>query len=75
MTTLEARRIRGGLIQMYKIENSIDEINWFNPVIFKSDTNNDLRTGPRLHKYVIERQLIKNYQDRHNFFINRISGH
>ncbi|CAF1064320.1 unnamed protein product [Brachionus calyciflorus] len=74
LTTLEARRIRGDLIQMFKFSKGFDKINWFNPVIFKNDSLNGLRQCPRSHQLTIERQLVKNCEQRHNFFVNRISS-
>ena len=71
--SLETRRLRGDLIQFFKYVNGLDQINWYNRVIFKSDSANGLRQSARGHEFTIERQLVKNCNQRHNFFTNRVS--
>ncbi|CAF1076571.1 unnamed protein product, partial [Brachionus calyciflorus] len=43
ITSLEERRTRGDLIQFFKIENSMNKINWFHPI---KHTPNSSNTGP-----------------------------
>ena len=74
LLSLEARRARGDLIQFFKVVKGIDKINWYNKVIFKKDSTNGLRQTPRAHDFTIERQLVKNCAQRHNFFTNRVSS-
>ena len=65
LTTLEKRRIRGDLIQYFKIENKLDIIEWEVPPSIAPP-----RSGRRSqHK----RELIKNCAQRYNFFNNRIA--
>lgn len=66
LTTLEERRIRGDVIQQYKILKGIDKINWFHPQTFKKKALNT-----RSHSYSIERQIVKNCEQRYQFFSNR----
>ena len=64
LTTLEKRRTRGDLIQKFKIENKMDEINWeFEPTVLPP------RGG---HRGYFQRELIKDCNQRYNFFNNRI---
>ena len=65
LTTLETRRTRGDLIQKFKDISKIDEINWeVKPVALPP------REG---HRSYFERELIKNCDQRFNFFNNRIT--
>ncbi|CAF1043099.1 unnamed protein product, partial [Brachionus calyciflorus] len=73
LTTLETRRLRGDLIQMFKIFKGFDEVNWFNNVVFKNIGSDSTAPQLRSHEFVVERQLVKNCDQRHNFFINRVS--
>ena len=66
LSTLKDRRTRGDLIQKYKIEHKIDNIEWpFNPTLLPA------RGG---HRGYLERELIQNCGQRHNFFNNRIAN-
>ena len=58
LTTLEERRIRGDLIQQFKIVNGIEKVKWHHPATFKSEQN---RTGPDFRITIM------------NFFNNRIA--
>jgi len=65
LTSLEDRRNRGDLIQMFKIVNGKDKVNWVR----------DLRkicSNTRGHKSRYERELTKKSSQRFNFFINRV---
>ena len=65
LTTLEKRRIRGDLIQKFKIEKKLDIIEWENPPNVALP-----RSGRRgQHK----REITKNCAQRYNFFNNRIA--
>lgn len=79
LTTLEERRTRGDLIQIYKALNGIENFNWFTGPQFsprtqtRSSENNDFR---------LERESFpaKNQNDfghfvsvRHDFFLNRVT--
>ena len=43
LTSLSDRRIRGDLIEMFKVVNGIDKINWIRKPIFRNDENH---SGP-----------------------------
>ena len=65
ITPLETRRIRGDLIQMFKILKGLDRVNW------KSEINwSESRAGRRQQM----RREITNNNVRHNFFINRTAN-
>ena len=67
LTSLTDRRTRGDLIQYYKIHNNIDIVNWFSPPKIAPP-----RAGNRAK---LRRELVKNCNERHNFFTNRIVPH
>ncbi|CAF0889633.1 unnamed protein product [Brachionus calyciflorus] len=73
LTTLATRRSRGDLIQMFKIVKGFDEMNWFNNVLYKKLRSDSTATQLRSYEFVLERQLVKNCDQCHNFFINRVS--
>ena len=57
------RRIRGDLIQLFKLHKKFDEINWhFKPIIVES------RGGRRPQ---LRREIVRGCNQRHNFFYNR----
>ena len=63
---LNKRRIRGDLIQKYKIENNLDEIEWhFKPI------RGHVRTG---HRSKYQREVVKSCYQGYNFFNNRIAS-
>jgi ribonuclease P/MRP protein subunit RPP40 len=66
LTTLETRRERGDMIQYYKINKSIDQVNWSNP----PKVNNNSKT--RGHNQKLQKQLIHVSVKRFYFFTNRI---
>ena len=74
LTTLEERRVRGDLIQQFKIVNGIEQVKWHYPPLFKSEQR---RTGPaagvRGHKYKYHNDRF-NESIRLNFFNNRIAN-
>ena len=64
LTTLDGRRKRGDLIQIYKIINGIEKVEL------------DWQTGGRgdyirRHRYQIEREICRNCPIRNNFLLNR----
>ena len=65
LTTLEKRRIRGDLIQKYKIDTKLDIVDWENQPHAAPP-----RGGRRSQ---LQRELIKNCAQRYNFFNNRIA--
>ncbi len=75
LPSLENRRRRGDLIQMFKLVKNIDEINLHNPVQY---FNVDGRA--RGHTLKIHRELVNKQNNckfntiRHNFFTNRVAN-
>ena len=64
ITTIKDRRIRGDLIQYFKIKNGYDDIKLAKePKQLKSK---------RPHSQKIEREVYKKCKQRHNFLTNRI---
>ena len=73
LTTLEERRIRGDMIQYYKCLNGYNKIDWFNPnTIVSSVSLNGPASSIRGNKHRLNRQFIRNFPQRENFFTNRI---
>ena len=67
LTTLEDRRIRGDLIEQFKIINNFDKIAWHHPL-----RENSTHYSTRSHAYGFEKQLVRNCTQRSNFFTNRV---
>ena len=65
ITCLEHRRLRGDLIQMYKMGNNLEHVNLIYPKL-----TGERRT--RGHRFRYNRELIKGCDPRHNFLVNRI---
>jgi len=64
ITKLGMRRTRGDLLQMYKLSNKLDTIEWHtNPIV------REPRGG---HRDLLVREVVKNCNIRHNFFTNRV---
>jgi len=72
LTTLDATRQRGDLIQYFKFVN---HISWYHP---SSLTNSLTASGPasstRAHNQRLAGQLTKNRPTRSNYFTNRFSN-
>jgi len=68
LTTLEDRRERGDGIQMFKIVNSIEKVNWHKGPISATQTDRPVRIGSRR----LQREMVKNCAQRYHFFTNRI---
>ena len=69
LTDLKTRRMRGDLIQMYKIINKLEKIKLVNGVNFSDRVQgyNLRRNSRNLH-----RELVKNCPSRFNFLVNRV---
>lgn len=63
---LTERRVRGDLIQIFKIYNKIDEINWHHTPLVA-----DSRVGRRPQ---LRREIVRCCNQRHNFFLNRVAN-
>ena len=68
LPTLEERRRRGDLIEMFKIKNSPNYINFVEPLrYFDSISRN--RHNKRIHREVVKTGRVR---CRHNFLTNRV---
>ena len=65
LTSLETRRLRGDLIQFFKIVNELDKINWYSTLIWSE---------PRANKRSQLRREINSTSPRHNFLTNKIAN-
>ena len=63
MTTLEKRRVRGDLIQVYKVVNEVEQVSWLNEPHLGHE-----RVG-QSSKFILEN--VKDCRAREMFFINR----
>jgi hypothetical protein len=66
LSPLTVRRLRGDLIQQFKISTSVDEVNWHN-----SPLVSEARGGHRKH---LRREIVRCCNQRHEFFTNRIAN-
>ncbi len=74
LTSLEVRRVRGDLIQFYKIVNGLDDVKWARElrcIESQDTTNNSVRTLRR-HKNHFYREKPGLSNTRENFFLNRV---
>ncbi|CAF0776057.1 unnamed protein product [Brachionus calyciflorus] len=69
LTTLEERKLRGDLIQQFKIVNNLDQIEWHYPLGQLSS-----RYDTRSHNFGFDKQLVRNCSQRFNFFTNRTTN-
>ena len=69
LTNLEDRRIRGDLIQMYKLVNGTEKVNLVNGINYSKSLALNLR---RQHSMKLTRELNKRGSYRYNFFTNRV---
>lgn len=66
LTSLSERRVRGDMIQQFKIKHSFEIINWYS-----TPSYSDPRGGHRGH---LRREIIRACDQRHFFFNNRIAN-
>jgi hypothetical protein len=73
LTSLQDRRKRGDLIQLFKISNGFNVVKWVNPI---PTSNSLLQTGPasaiRGHQRRLSGQNSTKCIQRENFFTNRV---
>ena len=74
LTELTDRRIRGDMIQLYKFMHRIDVLNWSECKNLKADWVSIITdwVSTRINSLKLERELIKNCEQRYNFFNNRV---
>lgn len=66
LTFHEERRTRGDLIEMFKIVKGFDQVKWQTaPLIIPARAN---------HREQYRREIVRNCQQRYNFFSNRITS-
>jgi hypothetical protein len=66
LTTLESRRVRGDLIELFKIIRGEDDISWYNEPVW---------SVPRETKRCqLRREIVSSCLQRHNFFTNRTAN-
>jgi len=83
ITTLKDRRIRGDLIQAYKVVHGLEKFNWFSTLEFENDcrtkaaTSNSMRL--KREGYRNKSAHLNNHCHfvavRHEFFLNRVTEH
>ena len=81
ITTLEERRTRGDLIQMYKTVNELEVINWYSGPQFvlhrntRATNKNDMCLRRENFSSRARNDFSHFVSVRHNFFLNRVSEH
>jgi len=68
--TLEDRRTRGRLIQMYKIKNKMEEINWYNGPKWATRDETSIRKCKRNNKWGLEKEHFNATQLNQCHFTN-----
>jgi hypothetical protein len=72
LTDLRTRRLRGDLIQFYKIINRFENVNFVNGIKYCQSANPDMkRYNLRRHSKAIQREKAR-FLPRHNFLVNRV---
>ena len=84
ITSLKDRRVRGDLIEMYKVVRGLDEIEWTKSPLLRTDIDlegpaqgvrgNRLRLRREAFKSRVKNKFAKAVTLRHNFFTNRVSS-
>ena len=69
MNSLEDRRIRGGLIKVFKIVRSFEEVQLVRGLNFALN-----RQRSRGNSFQLKRNLVKNCTPRYHFLLNRMIG-
>jgi hypothetical protein len=72
LATLEERRNRGDLIQLFKFSKNINNIEWFHPINTTPTQNCSGPASSTRQQNKLYRQLVKSCSTRYNFFTNRI---
>ena len=69
LTTLEDRRIRGDIIEQYKITHQIGKLTFYVP---QNQPVSQSTYSLRGHSHKLIRQQVQGCEERHNFFTNRV---
>ena len=76
LTDLKTRRLRGDLIQMFKLVNKMELVNFKKGINYNTNNFGDSRKyNLRRHSKTLVREKIRNCNSRFNFFTNRIVNH
>ena len=71
LTTLEDRRVRGDIIEEYKIAHKIDKISFYVP---QTQPARQSTYSMRGHTHKLIRQQVQGCEERHNYFTNRVAA-
>ena len=75
LPSLENRRRRGDLIQMFKLVKNIDEINLHNQIQYFNENVRVRGHNLKIHRELVNTQNNCKYNTiRHNFFTNRVAN-
>ena len=75
LPSLENRRRRGDLIQMFKLVKNIDEINFHNQIQYSNENGRVRGHNFKIHRELVNTQNNCKYNTiRHNFFTNRVAN-
>ena len=69
LTSLSERRVRGDLIQLYKIIHGYDSVSFKNGIPYSN-----FGYSSRRNVFALNRELVKNSNPRFTFFFNRIGN-
>ncbi len=69
LTSLSVRRVRGDLIQLYKIIHGYDSVSFQNGIPYSN-----FGYSSRRNVFALKRELVKNSTPRFKFFFNRIGN-
>ena len=69
LTTLEERRVRGDIIEQFKIANGIELVDFSVP---QKQPASQAQYNLRGHSRRLERQIVQNCEERQHFFSNRV---
>ena len=73
LSDLRSRRLRGDLIQMYKVANKYEHVEFNKGINYSLNTKSvDRRYELRRNCHCLTREQVKNCLPRFNFFTNRI---
>ena len=76
MTDLKTRRLRGDLIQMFKLVNKMELVNFKKGINYNTKNFGDsIKYNLRRHSKALVREKIRNCNSRFNFFTNIIVNH
>ncbi len=73
LPSLENRRRRGDLVQIFKLVKGIDDINLHNPIQYFNENGRKRGHNLKIHRELVYTQNNCKFNTiRHNFFTNRV---